>query len=64
MQLIQHGLYEPYPTIHTQLLTNVEELCTLYEEHLNEANAKLEEVTQLANDLKAQKTKLCSEHGK
>ena len=43
---------------------NSEKLCSLYEERLNEANAKLDEVTQLANDLKAQKTKLQSESGK
>ena len=29
-----------------------------------EANAKLDEVTQLANDMTAQKTKLRSENGK
>nr|XP_010969056.2 myosin-15 isoform X2 [Camelus bactrianus] len=42
---------------------SAEKLCGLYEERLNEANAKLEEVTQLANDLTAQKTKLRSENG-
>lgn len=43
---------------------NAEKLCTLYEERLNEANAKLDKVTQLANDLAAQKTELWSESGK
>ncbi|KAK2091894.1 Myosin-15 [Saguinus oedipus] len=42
---------------------NAEKLCTVYEERLNEANAKLDKVTQLANDLTAQKTKLWSESG-
>lgn len=31
---------------------------------MKEANAKLDEVTQLANDVTAQKTKLQSENGK
>lgn len=31
---------------------------------MKEANAKLDEVTQLANDVTAQKTKLRSENGK
>ncbi|CAK7310831.1 MYH15 [Vulpes lagopus] len=44
-------------------MANSEKLCSLYEERLNEANGKLDEVTQLANDLKAQKTKLWSENG-
>ncbi|XP_031220572.1 myosin-15 [Mastomys coucha] len=42
---------------------NAEKLCGLYERRLNEANAKLDEVTQLANDLTTQKTKLQSESG-
>ncbi|XP_038318244.1 myosin-15 [Canis lupus familiaris] len=47
----------------TRAKANSEKLCSLYEERLNEANGKLDEVTQLANDLKAQKTKLWSENG-
>uniref|UniRef100_M3YF03 Myosin tail domain-containing protein n=1 Tax=Mustela putorius furo TaxID=9669 RepID=M3YF03_MUSPF len=47
----------------TRAKVNSEKLCSLYEECLNEANAKLDEVTQLANDLNAQKTKLRSEKG-
>ncbi|XP_021040663.1 myosin-15 [Mus caroli] len=42
---------------------NAEKLCGLYERRLNEANTKLDEVTQLAHDLTAQKTKLQSESG-
>ncbi|XP_028611419.1 myosin-15 [Grammomys surdaster] len=42
---------------------NAEKVCSLYERRLNEANTKLDEVTQLANDLTAQKTKLQSESG-
>lgn len=42
---------------------NSEKLCGLYERRLNEANTKLDEVTQLANDLTAQRTKLQSESG-
>ncbi|XP_051006310.1 myosin-15 [Acomys russatus] len=40
---------------------NTEKLCDLYERRLNAANTKLDEVTQLANDLTTQKTKLQSE---
>ncbi|XP_032154811.1 myosin-15 [Sapajus apella] len=47
----------------TRAKANAEKLCTVYEERLNEANAKLDKVTQLANDLTAQKTKLWSESG-
>ncbi|KAM9089909.1 LOW QUALITY PROTEIN: myosin-15 [Megaptera novaeangliae] len=47
----------------TRAKGNAEKLCILYEEQLNEANAKLDEVTQLANDLTAQKTMLRSENG-
>ncbi|XP_077850248.1 myosin-15 [Macaca mulatta] len=47
----------------TRAKANAEKLCTLYEERLNEANAKLDKVTQLANDLAAQKTELWSESG-
>ncbi|ELV09780.1 Myosin-15 [Tupaia chinensis] len=47
----------------TRAKANAEKLCSLYEERLNGANAKLEEVTQLTNDLTAQKTKLQSESG-
>nr|XP_060496089.1 myosin-15 isoform X2 [Panthera onca] len=47
----------------TRAKANSEKLCSLYEERLNEANVKLDEVSQLANDLKAQKTKLRSENG-
>ncbi|XP_010836860.1 PREDICTED: myosin-15 [Bison bison bison] len=53
--------------IHVEQMTrakaNAEKLCSLYEERLKEANAKLDEVTQLANDVTAQKTKLRSENG-
>ncbi|GAB1300318.1 Myosin, heavy chain 15 [Apodemus speciosus] len=47
----------------TRAKANSEKLCGLYERRLNEANTKLDEVTQLANDLTAQKTKLQSESG-
>ncbi|KAJ1071243.1 hypothetical protein K5549_021025, partial [Capra hircus] len=47
----------------TRAKANAEKLCSLYEERLKEANAKLDEVTQLANDVTAQKTKLRSENG-
>uniref|UniRef100_H2QN23 Myosin heavy chain 15 n=1 Tax=Pan troglodytes TaxID=9598 RepID=H2QN23_PANTR len=47
----------------TRAKANAEKLCTLYEERLHEATAKLDKVTQLANDLAAQKTKLWSESG-
>nr|XP_044627580.1 myosin-15 isoform X5 [Equus asinus] len=47
----------------TRAKNNAEKLSSLYEERLNEANAKLDEVTQLANDLTAQKTKLRCENG-
>ncbi|XP_026348630.3 myosin-15 [Ursus arctos] len=47
----------------TRAKANSEKLCGLYEERLKEANAKLDEVTQLANELNAQKTKLRSENG-
>ncbi|XP_069928134.1 myosin-15 [Oryctolagus cuniculus] len=47
----------------TRAKANAEKLCGQYEEHLHEANAKLDEVTQLANDLTAQKTKLRNERG-
>nr|XP_035130060.2 myosin-15 [Callithrix jacchus] len=47
----------------TRAKANAEKLCSVYEERLNEANAKLDKVTQLANDLTAQKTKLWSESG-
>ncbi|XP_057552632.1 myosin-15 [Hippopotamus amphibius kiboko] len=47
----------------TRAKANTEKLCSMHEERLNEANAKLDEVTQLANDLTAQKTKLWSENG-
>ncbi|XP_016043186.2 LOW QUALITY PROTEIN: myosin-15 [Erinaceus europaeus] len=40
-----------------------EKLCSLCEERLNGANAKLDEMTQLANDLTAQKIKLRNENG-
>nr|XP_048310370.1 myosin-15 [Myodes glareolus] len=42
---------------------NAEKLCSGYERRLNEANTKLDEVTQLANDLTTQKTKLQGESG-
>ncbi|KAM4889425.1 LOW QUALITY PROTEIN: myosin-15 [Thomomys bottae] len=42
---------------------NADKFCSLYEGHLNEANTKLNEMTQLANDMTAQKTKLQSESG-
>uniref|UniRef100_A0A8D1RY07 Myosin-15 n=1 Tax=Sus scrofa TaxID=9823 RepID=A0A8D1RY07_PIG len=47
----------------TRAKANAEKLCGLHEERLNEANAKLDEVTQLANDLTAQKAKLRNENG-
>ncbi|XP_052014087.1 myosin-15 [Apodemus sylvaticus] len=47
----------------TRAKANSEKLCSLYERRLNEANTKLDEVTQLANDLTAQKTKQQSERG-
>ncbi|XP_060990295.1 myosin-15 [Dama dama] len=47
----------------TRAKANAEKLCSLYEERLKEANAKLDEVTQLANDVTAQKTKLRNENG-
>ncbi|XP_008046762.1 myosin-15 [Carlito syrichta] len=47
----------------TRAKASAEKHCSLYEERLNEANAKLDEVTQLANDLTAQKTKIRSESG-
>uniref|UniRef100_A0A8C3YQK6 Myosin heavy chain 15 n=1 Tax=Catagonus wagneri TaxID=51154 RepID=A0A8C3YQK6_9CETA len=47
----------------TRAKANAEKLCGLHEERLKEANAKLDEVTQLANDLTAQKAKLRSENG-
>ncbi|XP_029795109.1 myosin-15 [Suricata suricatta] len=47
----------------TRAKANSEKLCSLYEERLNEANVKLDEMNQLANDLKTQKTKLQSENG-
>uniref|UniRef100_A0A8C5NX37 Myosin, heavy chain 15 n=1 Tax=Jaculus jaculus TaxID=51337 RepID=A0A8C5NX37_JACJA len=40
-----------------------EKLCSLYERRLSEANTKLDEVTQLANDLTVQQTKLQREGG-
>jgi myosin protein heavy chain len=43
---------------------NAEKLNSLCEGRLNETNTKLDEMTQLANDLTAQKTKLWSESGK
>ncbi|XP_066097731.1 myosin-15 [Saccopteryx bilineata] len=46
----------------TRAKANAEKLCALYKERLNEANVKLGEATQLANDLTAQKTKLQSEN--
>ncbi|KAM5332431.1 LOW QUALITY PROTEIN: myosin-15 [Glossophaga mutica] len=46
----------------TRVKANAEKLCGLYKECLNEANVKLEEVTQLANALTAQKTKLQSDN--
>ncbi|KAL1788707.1 myosin-15 [Sigmodon hispidus] len=42
---------------------NAEKLCSVYERRLNEANTKLDEVTQLANDLTTQRTKLQNENG-
>ncbi|XP_055449149.1 myosin-15 [Psammomys obesus] len=42
---------------------NAEKVCGQYERRLSEANAKLDEVTQLANDLTAQKAMLQSESG-
>ncbi|XP_058517264.1 myosin-15 [Ochotona princeps] len=47
----------------TRAKANAEKLCGQYEERLNEANAKLDEVTQLANEQTAQKTKLRNERG-
>ncbi|XP_055275341.1 myosin-15 [Moschus berezovskii] len=47
----------------TKAKAKAEKLCSLYEERLKEANAKLDEVTQLANDVTVQKTKLWSENG-
>ncbi|XP_040836853.1 myosin-15 [Ochotona curzoniae] len=47
----------------TRAKVNAEKLCGQYEERLNEANAKLNEVTQLANEQTAQKTKLRNERG-
>ncbi|XP_004644026.1 myosin-15 [Octodon degus] len=47
----------------TRAKVNAEKLCSLYEVRLNEANEKLDEVTWLASDLKAQKTKLQNESG-
>ncbi|XP_062948083.1 myosin-15 [Cynocephalus volans] len=47
----------------TRAKTHAEKLCSLYEERLKEANAKLDEMTRMANDLTAQKTKLQSESG-
>ncbi|XP_036075365.1 myosin-15 isoform X2 [Rousettus aegyptiacus] len=47
----------------TRAQANTEKLCSLYKERLTEANVKLEEATQLVNDLIAQKTKLWSENG-
>lgn len=42
---------------------NAEKLCRTYEDHLNEAKSKLDEMTRLMNDLTTQKTKLQSENG-
>uniref|UniRef100_A0A8C2VCK6 Myosin heavy chain 15 n=1 Tax=Chinchilla lanigera TaxID=34839 RepID=A0A8C2VCK6_CHILA len=47
----------------TRAKVNAEKLCSLYEARLSEGNIKLDEVTQLANDLKAQKTKLQNDSG-
>ncbi|ELK18146.1 Myosin-15 [Pteropus alecto] len=47
----------------TRAQANTEKLCSLYKERLTEASVKLDEVTQLVNDLTAQKTKLWSENG-
>ncbi|KAM5281424.1 myosin-15 [Ctenodactylus gundi] len=42
---------------------NAEKLCSLYEGRFNEANAKLDKATQLADELKAQKTELQHKSG-
>uniref|UniRef100_A0A8D0HPL8 Myosin heavy chain n=1 Tax=Sphenodon punctatus TaxID=8508 RepID=A0A8D0HPL8_SPHPU len=42
---------------------NSEKLCRTYEDHLNEAKTKLDEMTRLVNDLNAQKGRLQTENG-